>query len=355
MSKNIRKFLIFLLIIAYSCTSISCNQVKNNENNTIEPDEIFLVASVENDISQRVDTIYIKEGENFTIYPVVKSNNVYYSDIDKITVDGTTYNTLSINKIDYSVELYQIYPVMKGYDNFENVPNEELKDYIMPIEYKLKSLNINTISNEKLKKGYGTYYFGINLELFLNSNNGEFSTDLFIHKEYEEKIIQVVYRENDTYLGILKELMNTPFVYVPKYLKGLHQTDERIGSDCAEFAIYGMRRLGYEIPYCGPNNIYKYANEVVSSQIYLDKNDLCKLYREESMDLVKVNEEGIQPGDIIHFGEQVSIFYDDKGIVGVLDGEDLLIQSYYNEPEIVSIENSGFYGYPIKVYRFIAK
>lgn len=261
------------------------------------------------------------------------------------------YHTLPIKK-DTKVQLYQINPIMNGYDNFNNVPKEDMKDYIMPIEYKFESLNTKLITNEELKKGYGTYYFGINLDSFLMQDKEDFITNLFIHKEYEEKIIQVVLREDDTYIGMLKELMNTPFIYVPKYLKGLHQTDERVGSDCAEFAIYGIRRMGYEIPYCGPNNIYKYAKEVVNGQIYLDKNDPLKVYRDESLNLVKINEESIQPGDIVHFGEQVSVFYEDKGIIGVFDGEDLLIQSYYNEPEIVSIEKSGFYGYPIKIYRF---
>lgn len=369
MSNKKQMMILFLLIIVCGCIIISGKKIrlngyekeslninnrttKHEEDILIEPDDFFLVAAIGNDMAQRVDTVYIKDGECFTIYPVIQYGDMFYSNVDKININGTSYNTVPVENI-MNVQLYQVNPVMKGYDNFEGIPSREFKSYIMPIDYEFESMTIKSISNEQIEKGYGTYYFGINLDTFLVQNNGVFTTTLFIHKEYEEKIVQVVYREDDTYIGILKELMNTPFVYVPKFSRGYHQTDERIGSDCAEFVIYGMRRMGYKIPYCGPNNIHKYAEEIVSGKVYLDRSSTSGVYKDESLNLIKINEEEVQPGDIIHFGEQVSVFYEDKGIIGVLDVGDLIIQSYYNEPEIVSIEDSGFYGYPLKIYRFI--
>lgn len=63
-----KRFFVFLLILVYSCVLTSCSQ--------IVPDEVFLVAVVENDIAQRVDTIYVKEGERFAVFPVIRYKGV---------------------------------------------------------------------------------------------------------------------------------------------------------------------------------------------------------------------------------------------------------------------------------------
>jgi hypothetical protein len=124
---------------------------------------------------------------------------------------------------------------------------------------------------------------------------------------------QIVKKLHGGYLGYLEEMLNVPFVLPPRHLSGFgHQTDHRIAVDCAEMAIYGKRRQGYDIPYCGPLRIGK----------YLDRTD------------------SITAGTVIHFGFQVSVVYEDCGIPGKLDGEDLLIHAYKDKAEIIALNKT---------------
>lgn len=130
---------------------------------------------------------------------------------------------------------------------------------------------------------------------------------------YCKGLRQIVKRLHGGYLGYLEELLNVPFILPPRHLSGFgHQTDHRIAVDCAEMAIYGKRRQGYNIPYCGPLRIGK----------YLDRTD------------------SVTTGTVIHFGFQVSVVYEDRGIPGKLDGEDLLIHAYKDKAEIIALNKT---------------
>jgi len=121
---------------------------------------------------------------------------------------------------------------------------------------------------------------------------------------------QVTIHRDTTYLGYLEELLHIPFVLPPRHISGYgHQTDLRLASDCAETAIYGRRRQGYHVPYVGPKGILN----------YLQKAD-C-----------------FAPGVVLHFGHQVSVLYEDLGIPGKLDAEDILLHAYTNKVELIPL------------------
>jgi hypothetical protein len=143
-----------------------------------------------------------------------------------------------------------------------------------------------------------------------------------ILEKYPE-VQQIIITRSHNYLGYLEEMLNVPFVLPPRRLKdGKHQTDERLAVDCAELAIYGRRRQGYVVPYCGPKKIAEY---LVPAQRF-------------------------QPGTIIHFGHQVSVLYEDRGQPGVLDGEDLLIHAYKDKAEIIALKNTDLDRRPYRLY-----
>ena len=51
-------------------------------------------------------------------------------------------------------------------------------------------------------------------------------------------VFQLIKRDSDDYVGYLEELLTVPFVMPPRLLHSGHQTDLRLGVDCAELAIY---------------------------------------------------------------------------------------------------------------------
>ncbi len=137
-------------------------------------------------------------------------------------------------------------------------------------------------------------------------------------------VFQLIKRDSDDYVGYLEELLTVPFVMPPRLLYSGHQTDLRLGVDCAELAIYGKRRQGYDIPYCGPQKIVNYLKETDS----------------------------IRRGTVVSFGFQISVVYEDRGLSGQLDDADLLIHAYKDKAEIISFGESGLNRYPYKLYEW---
>ncbi len=210
----------------------------------------------------------------------------------------------------------KIAPLLKEYDNLKNgAKSIEPIDYVIIPLGKHQSDSTLIIDNIKV----GTHYFGRVFE-----NNKSFSSTKPIHL-IDDNIIQIVVRKNDSYIGFLTEQLNLPFIIPPKVLpKFGHQTDLNVGVDCAELAIYGMRRLGYNIPYGGPKGITKYLIQVDS----------------------------ISSGTILHFGYQVSIIYADLGKIGELDAEDLIIHAFEDKVKIESLGQTKLLGMECKKYRW---
>ena len=158
--------------------------------------------------------------------------------------------------------------------------------------------------------------------------------------------VQISLRPDNSYTGYLYELINTPFIMAPRATpEGFNQADSRLGTDCAGLAVYGRRRMGYtRVHYLGPRGILPYLEQIDSNE-YHNTNGI---FISETGDTAKAPE----IGEILHFRSQVSIFFEDRGIPGILDIEDLLIQSWFNGTHICRIEDNGFTDYPLKLYRW---
>lgn len=143
---------------------------------------------------------------------------------------------------------------------------------------------------------------------------------------HPQRVVQIAVRADDTYVGVLQELRGTPFVLLPRRVAGGHQSDLRIGSDCAALAAYGRRRMGEAIPYLGPGGLLPYLVEAPPGRM--------------------------RAGDVLHYGAQVQVVQEDRGRIGYPDGEDLVIESWHPYPRIVRQDSSGWEGRPFRVMRF---
>jgi hypothetical protein len=319
-----------------------------NDNNEKQIyDNVFLVYEMNGQMPMKSDIVFLRKGDSLKIYPVGVIDNQYYCEVDDILIDGKKIRTYPI-KGRQLFNLYGLQPILREYDNVEGATKDNIVTYKESISYTYTKIDKEYIQGIMEKKDYGTHYITIRQEHI--PVDSTLSSTGAIHKEYDN-ILQIVYRPDDTYIGYLFEMFHTPFIMAPKSVQGkYHQTDERIGSDCAELAIYGMRRLGYLIPYCGPKKIYSYTNVICDRSTLGHKH---KVYVDGKKHKIPVNTEGgIYPGDILHFGVQVSVFYKDEGIIGYLDCQDILIQSYGVTPNVTTIKDSGFKNYSFKILRF---
>ncbi|QQS05336.1 MAG: hypothetical protein IPK50_00175 [Fibrobacterota bacterium] len=143
-----------------------------------------------------------------------------------------------------------------------------------------------------------------------------------------DRLTEVVVRADDSYAGILQEQLGEPFVMTPVRVAGGHQTDQRIGSDCAAFAAYGRRRMGETIHFQGPRGLLTHLAPVVAGQM--------------------------RRGDIFHYGVQVQVVFEDRARQGFPDAEDLVIQSWHPYPRVVRLDSSGWRPHPFRVMRFVS-
>lgn len=158
--------------------------------------------------------------------------------------------------------------------------------------------------------------------------------------------VQISLRPDNSYVGYLYELINTPFIMAPRATPGgFNQADERMGTDCAGLAVYGRRRMGEtRVYYLGPRGILPYLESITDEEYNLTGN----VYTTSTGDTASAPERG----EILHFRSQVSIFLEDRGIIGILDTDDLLIQSWFDGTHICTVKDNGFTEYPLRLYRW---
>src|SRR5258705_12585720 len=63
-------------------------------------------------------------------------------------------------------------------------------------------------------------------------------------------VLRVSIRRDDSYLGFLTEMYGQPYIWASAGLSDAsHQSERLEGADCADFIVYGARRMGARIGY----------------------------------------------------------------------------------------------------------
>lgn len=255
--------------------------------------------------------LFFAEDISSQIFHSINNTELKYSKRIEITSRDTMI--LSNNALGKWIK---ILPIRKAYDHSSMIPNK-----LHEIEYESFVLDSSQNIENLVLKNLQPHTFYITK---LDTIESKFSSPYPIHL-INESFIQIVVRENDDFIGSITEMLGTPFLLPTQNIyKYGHHTDLNIGADCAELAIYGRRRQGYKIPYCGPKGIIKYLK-------YTNK---------------------FGSGTIIHFGFQVSIVYKDNNIIGKFDPEDLLIHAFEDCVKIEKYKDSKLFGKSCRTYEW---
>jgi hypothetical protein len=321
----------------------------------------FLVGSINYSVPCKQTTFFVRKGDTLRLYLVFQYENEFFAGVDSFYSGGALFKTIKTLSQPLSISWYKIQPKLQEYSNLWT--REDIKKghvHLEPIDYKKTPLPgyVNKKCLDVFYGGgeddFGTCYVTAEItweKKTVHQIKTSFSESSPLNQKHPFKIVQIVRRKDDTYIGYLAELFNTPFIIAPMVTEGgYHETDMRMGSDCAAFAIYGKRREGYRVPYCGPRGIYKYLTEIEKGALWPKRTRNTEIYENKDNQFVKVGVDGIARGDIVHFGEQVSVFYEDLGLKGFLDKDDLLFQCYKDRPYITSIATSGFYQKPLRIF-----
>jgi len=325
--------------------------------------EVFLVGSVDGQVSRQETVFLLNKNAGLVISAVLTKNGRLYSSVNSFESQSGRRAITDRLPSELRISWYLVKPILKEYSNLWQRDRQDIGDiHLEPVEYEMvpitgvhnqDCLDLSTVLPSNT---VGTFYFGAAVEGVTGlapSQSKVFAESAPLHLKYPNRIIQVVRRADDSYLGYLTELFGTPFIIGPRITdQGIHETDARMGSDCAAFAIYGKRRQGYRVPYCGPLWIYRYLSAIEEMPLRPIPFERTEAYATRDNRIIRVGPGGLQAGDIVHFKEQVSVFYEDKGIKGVFDKGDLLFQCYGSQPTITSIQDSGFYHLPVRIFKW---
>jgi hypothetical protein len=192
------------------------------------------------------------------------------------------------------------------------------------------------------KSGLGTMRFKVTANLPDGTSHSSPGIESRETGAPDRKIHTVVYRKDNSYIGYLYELYNTPYIYGSKRIKGGHQSDLQVGSDCADLTIYAKRRQRGKkrFPYTYTGGLRKYAARywrisLDDQNYYLDKKGKRMSFGEGKT---------IRPGDLINFDAgHVGILIKDDGD-GFLDLDDFVMHTLVREPETVPIKDCRWGG-----------
>ena len=325
--------------------------------------DAFLIGSVDGQVPRQETAFLLNRNARLVLTVVLLERGEQYSAVNSFDARGGRCTVANRLPSHLGISWYQVKPKLKEYSNLWKRGHPDTGDiHLEPIEYErvpitgCRGQDSIDLSMLLPPNEMGTFYFGVEIDGVKDplplqvSGFAELSP---LHLKYPLRIIQVVRRENDSYLGYLTELFGTPFVIGPRITdQGVHETDARMGSDCAAFAIYGKRRQGYQVPYCGPLGIYRYLSAIVDMPLRPIPFDHTEIYATPDNRPIRIGPGGLQAGDIVHFGEQVSVFYRDAGVIGLFDRDDLLLQCYGTQPKVTAVKDCGFYSLPVRVYQW---
>ena len=159
-----------------------------------------------------------------------------------------------------------------------------------------------------------------------------------------DAVMRVSLRRDDTYLGYLTEMYNQPYIWASAgFSDATHQSERLEGSDCADFIVYGARRMGAKLSYT-----YTGALPKVTRLLAAGTRGPDGVFRDAHGQPIAFT----RPGDLLLFPRHVGALAVDRGTPGVLDDQDLMMHTLFDSPKEQAIADTGYADQPIELRRF---
>lgn len=159
-----------------------------------------------------------------------------------------------------------------------------------------------------------------------------------------DDVFRVSIRRDDSYLGFLTEMYGQPYIWASAGTSDrAHQSEHLEGSDCADFVVYGKRRMGGAQPYVWTGALPQHAKLLAAGA-----RDERGVYRDKAGNPVPFT----KIGDLVLFPRHVGVLAVDRGLVGVLDDQDLMMHTLFDSPKEQPIADSGYADKPVELRRW---
>jgi hypothetical protein len=159
-----------------------------------------------------------------------------------------------------------------------------------------------------------------------------------------DAVTRVSIRRDDSYLGFLTEMYGQPYIWASAGITDRnHQSEHLEGSDCADFVVYGKRRMGGTQPYVWTGALPQHAKLLAAGDRATDG-----VYRDKAGKPLPFT----RIGDLVLFPRHVGVLALDRGTIGVLDDQDVMMHTLFDSPKEVPIAESGYADKPVELRRW---
>ncbi len=122
-----------------------------------------------------------------------------------------------------------------------------------------------------------------------------------------------------------------------------HQSERLEGSDCADFVVYGRRRLGEDRDYTWTGSLPD-----VTRLLGRGRPDKDGIYVDDKGKALPFT----RPGDILLFPRHVGVLVADRGEQGVLDRADIMFHTYFASPQQQPVGDTDYRDAPVELRRW---
>jgi cell wall-associated NlpC family hydrolase len=311
--------------------------------------EVRVLSSVGSDLPDDTEK-QVRLGTDVTLHVAVASPSGWMSDVPRVRIGGQVLRARQFPRPP-RVRWYRVDPVDAYVSNTDPSWHWAAIDYVPePIRACDDRLSCTAlVRSEHLgdRGGLGTMAFSVEVEL-----GGELAlspgAESIFRGGLSADVHRVTVRRDDGYLGRLTELFNTPYIWGSAGVPDTkHQAERRIGSDCADFVTYGVRRLGFDVPYTSTLELHRFTRQLYDASASADG-----VYHSADGRQVPVGPRGMRPGDLLLFRGHVGAFVEDRPPLGVLNAADVMIHTCWAPPAEESLTASGWAGRPLRVLRW---
>jgi hypothetical protein len=160
-----------------------------------------------------------------------------------------------------------------------------------------------------------------------------------------DAVTRVTIRRDDTFLGYLTEMYGQPYIWASAGLSDKsHESEHLEGSDCADLMVYGARRMGKNVAYTWTGGLPSITKLVAGSGTRGDDG----IYRDKAGKPLPFT--GV--GDLVLFPRHVGALAEDRGTIGVLDDQDLMLHTLFDSPKEQAIADSGYADTTVELRRW---
>lgn len=201
---------------------------------------------------------------------------------------------------------------------------------------------------EDINDGAGTMAFMVRVRM----GDVELSSpgkDSIFRGGLSDDVPRVTFRMDDSYIGRLTELFNTPYIWGSSGTSPEdHQSERLIGSDCADFIVYGARRLGKKIPYRATWHLPSVTRTISWGKSVDEKGQFLDAKGQP----LKIGKKAIHIGDLLLFSGHVAALVKDEAPLGILDDNDIIIHTYWAPPRRQALKDTAYADSKVRILRW---